>query len=110
MPSGQEPESDSSGDDGVTPRRQLKHPDYKAEIPVLALVLEETLDASPPPIGRAFDQRGERQSEKSIEKVVSPSKECSNSTRGIHDTDTMDTYDFSCSLDRDALTMEPVTP
>jgi hypothetical protein len=110
MPSGREPESDSSGDDSVTPLRQPKHLEHDAEAQVLTLVLEGTRDASPPPMGRASDQRGERQSEKSMEKVFSPSKECSNSTRGIRDADTMNTYDFSCSLDRDALTMEPVTP
>jgi hypothetical protein len=92
MPSGREPESDSSGDDGVTPLRS-----------------EGTRNPSPPPMGQAFGQRRERRSEKSMEKVFSPSKECINSTRGIRDTDTMDTYDFSRSPDRNTLTMEPVT-
>ena len=109
-PSGREPESDSSGEDGVTPLKQPKHLDHNAEARVLTLVSEGTRDASPLPVGQAFGQRRERRSEKSIEKVFSPSKECSDSTRRIRDIDTTDTYDFSCSPDRDALTMEPVTP
>jgi hypothetical protein len=110
MPSGREPESDSSGDDSVTPLKQPKRLDHGAEARVLTLVSEVTRDASPPPVGQAFGQKRERRSEKSMEKVFSPSKECSDSTRGVRDIDTMDTYDFSCSPDRDALTMEPVTP
>jgi hypothetical protein len=110
MPSGREPESDSSGDDGVTTLKQPKRLDHDTEARVLTLVSEGTRDASPPPMGRAFGQRRERRSEKSMENVFSPSKECSDSTRGIRDADTMDTYDFSYSPDRDALTTEPVTP
>lgn len=107
-PSGREPESDSSGEDGVTPLKQPKHLDHNAEARMLSLVSEGTRDASPLPVGQAFGQRRERRSEKSTEK--SPVKECSNSTRGIRDANAMDTYDFSCSPDSDALTMEPVTP
>ena len=107
-PSGREPESDSSGDDGVTPLKQPKHLDHNAEARVLTLVSEGTRDASPLLVGETFGQRRGRRSEKSTEK--SPVKECSNSTLGIRDVKTMDTYDFSCSPDRDALTMEPVTP
>ena len=107
-PSGREPESDSSGEDGVTPLKQPKHLDHNAEARVLTLVSQGIRDASPLPAGQAFGQIRERRSRKSTEK--SPVKECSNSTRGIRDVKTMDTYDFSCSADRDALTMEPVTP
>ena len=107
-PTGREPESDSSGEDGVTPLKQPKHLDHNAEARVLTLVSEGTRDASPLPVGQAFGQRRERRSEKLTEK--SPVQECSNSTRAIRDTDTTDTYDFSRSPDRDALTMEPVTP
>lgn len=110
MPSGRKPESDSSGDDGVTPLRQANGLDHDAEARVLTLVSEGIRDASPPPIAQAFGRRRERRSEKSMEKVLSSSKECTSSTRGMRDTDTMDTYDFSCSPDRDAPTMEPVTP
>ena len=110
MPSGRKPESDSSGDDGVTPLKQPKRLDHDAEAQVLTLVSEGIRDASPPPIAQAFGRRRERRSEQSMEKVLSSSKECTSSTRGMRDTDTMDTYDFSCSPDRDAPTMEPVTP
>ena len=107
-PSGREPESDSSGEDGVTPLKQQKHLDHNAEARVLTLRSEGIRDASPLPVEQAFGQRRERRSEESTEK--SPVKECSNSTRGIRDADTADTYDFNCSPDKDALTMEPVTP
>jgi hypothetical protein len=107
MPSGREPESDSSGDDGVTPLKQPKRLDHDAEVRVLTLVSEGTRDASSPPMGQAFGQRRERRLEKSMEKVFSPSKECINSTR---DTDDMDTYGFSSPPNRDALMIEPVTP
>lgn len=86
MPSGREPESDSSGDDGVTTLKQPKRLDHDAEARMLTLVSEGTRDASPPPMGQAFGQRRERRSEKSMEKVFSPLKECINSTRGIRDT------------------------
>lgn len=105
-PGGREPESDSSGDDGLTPLKQPKHLDHNAEARVLTLVSERTPDASPLPVGQASGQRRGRRSEKSTEK--SPVKECSNSTRGVHDANTMDTFDSSCSPARDTLTMEPV--
>ena len=107
-PSGRDLESDSSGEDGVTPLKQPKHLDHNAEARVLTLVPEGTRDATPLPVGQAFGQRRERRSETSTEK--SPVKECSNSTRAIRDADTTDTHDFDRSPDSDALTMEPITP
>ena len=89
-------------------KKQQKHLDHNAEARVLTLRSEGIRDASPLPVEQAFGQRRERRSEESTEK--SPVKECSNSTRGIRDADTMTTYNFSRSPDRDALTMEPVTP
>ena len=108
MLSEREPESDSSGEDGVTPLKQPKHLNHNAEARVLTLMSEETRDASPLPVGQAFGQRRERRSKKSTEK--SPMKECSNTTRGMRDANTTDIYNFDCSPDRDALTIEPVTP
>jgi hypothetical protein len=107
---GREPESDTSGDDGVTPLKQPKRLDHDAESQILTLVSGGARDASPPLAGQAFGPKRGRQSGNLMGKVLSPSKECINSTRGIRDPDTIDTYGFSSSSIRDTLTVEPVTP
>ena len=110
MPSGREPESDSSGDYGGTPLRQPVRSDHDAGARVLTLVPENTPDASPPPMGQAFGERSDRRSENLMETVLSPSKEGMNSTCGTREFDIRDTDHVTCSSARDALTMEPVTP
>lgn len=107
---GREPESDTSGDDGVTPLRQPKLSNHGAESRVLALASEGTRDASPPLAGQAFGSKRERQCGSLIEKILSPSKECVGSAHPTRNTNTVDLYSFSSSPIRDTLTVEPVTP